>query len=179
MSAIYVFLERLGADAAHDVDEALGFAVAPVEIDLDQLLDHVGDFLLRHRRAEHFAERSVVALRAADRDLVELRALLVHAENADVADVVMAAGVHAAGDVEVELADVVHEIEIVEPALDRFGDRDRLRVGERAEIAAGARDDVRDHADVRRRKLERLRFLPHAYRDPTGARRPAAGSARA
>src|SRR5687768_5263332 len=160
-NAIYVFLERLDADATHDVDEALGVAVAPLEVELDQLLDDVRHFVLRNRRAEHLAERSTVPLRAADRDLVELRPLLVHPEDADVADVVVPAGVHAARDVQIELADVVDVVEIVEAPLDRFRDRDRFRVRERAVIAARARDDVRDRAEVRRGELERLRFLPH------------------
>ena len=72
------------------------------------------------------------------------------------ADVVVAAGVHAARDVELEVADVVQVVEVVEAALDRLGDRDRLRVGERAEVAARAADDVGQEADVRRREPERL-----------------------
>src|SRR5688500_2988002 len=52
MSAIDVFLERFHSDAANHVDEALGFAVAVFQIDVHELLDHVGDFVLRHRRTE-------------------------------------------------------------------------------------------------------------------------------
>ena len=58
--------------------------------------------------------RREFALVAADLDLVPLLAVLVDAEDADVADVVVAAGIHAAGDVEVELADVVQVVEVVE-----------------------------------------------------------------
>ena len=58
-------------------------------------------------RAEDLADRGVLARRAAERDLVELLALLVDAEDADVADVVVAAGIDAAGDLDLELADVV------------------------------------------------------------------------
>ena len=117
--AIDAFLEGLDADAMHDVDEALGVAVAALEVALDQLLDHVGHLGARERGADHLAERGAVrpagsALVAADRDLVPLLAVLVDAEDADVADVVVAAGVHAAGDVEVELADVVQVVEVVE-----------------------------------------------------------------
>jgi hypothetical protein len=67
-----------------------------------------------------------------------------------VADVVVAAGVHAAGDVQVELADVEQVVQVVEAALDGFGDRDRLGVGQRAEVTARAADDVGQQADVRR-----------------------------
>src|SRR5438105_13374883 len=41
--AIDLFLERLDTDAMHDVDEALGLAVAPLEVALDQLFHHHGD----------------------------------------------------------------------------------------------------------------------------------------
>ena len=123
-------------------------------IDIDQVLDDVGNVRRRERRADDLSERGVVALGAAQRDLVPLAAVLVDAEDADVADVVVAAGVHAAGHVELEIADVVQVVEVVEAALDRFGDRDRLRVGERAEISARAADDVGEKADVRRREPE-------------------------
>ena len=76
--------------------------------------------------------------------------VLVDAEDADVADVVVAAGVHAARDVQVQLADVVQVVEVVEAALDRLGDRDRLGVGERAEVAARAADDVGEEPHVGR-----------------------------
>ncbi|OGA28514.1 MAG: hypothetical protein A3I01_00445 [Betaproteobacteria bacterium RIFCSPLOWO2_02_FULL_65_24] len=99
-------------------------------------------------------------MRAADGDLVELLALLVHAENADVADVVMAAGIHAARDVEVELADIVQVVQIVEAPLDRLGHGNGLGIGERAEVPAGAGDDVGQQADVGRSQAERLDFAP-------------------
>src|SRR4051812_15724387 len=72
MSAINVVLERFQSNAANDVDEALGLRVAVRQIDVDQLLDHVRHFILRHRRTEHLAERGIVALIAADRNLIEL-----------------------------------------------------------------------------------------------------------
>src|SRR3954453_3826545 len=57
--AINVFLERFDTDALHDVDEALGFAVALLQIALDQALDHVGDIRARERGADDLAERSL------------------------------------------------------------------------------------------------------------------------
>ena len=51
-------------------------------------------------------------------------------------------------------------IEVVETVLDRLGHGNRLRVGERAEVAAGAGDDVGEQADVRRREPERPRLAP-------------------
>src|SRR5262245_41769598 len=131
----------------HDVDEAFRVAVAAREVALDELFDHVGNLGTREGRADDLAERRAharadLALVAADLDLVPLLAVLVDAEDAYVADVVMAAGVHATRDVHVDLADVVQVVEIVEALLDRLGYRDRLGVGERAEIAARAGDDV-------------------------------------
>jgi hypothetical protein len=41
--AIDLFLEGLGAEAMHDVDEALGLAVATLEVAVDQLLHYVRD----------------------------------------------------------------------------------------------------------------------------------------
>ena len=46
----------------------------------------------------------------AERDLVELGTLLLHAENADMADMVMAASVDAAGNLDLQLADVIEDI---------------------------------------------------------------------
>ncbi|MNO90041.1 hypothetical protein D3C76_815410 [compost metagenome] len=66
------------------------------------------------------------------------------------ADVVVTTGVHATGDVQVQFADVEQVVQVVEAALDRFGDRDRLGVGQGAEITARAADDVGQQADVRR-----------------------------
>src|SRR2546425_459644 len=157
--AINAFLERFDADALHHVDEALGFAVALLQIGLDEALDDVGDIGAREGRSDHFSKRSG-RLIPADLDLVPLLAVLVDAEDADVPDVVVAAGVHAARDVQVELADLVQVVEVVESLLDRLRDRDRLGVGEGAEIAAGAADDVGKQADVRRRQAERARLAP-------------------
>src|SRR5215831_16540299 len=151
--AINRFLEGVDADAMHYVDEALRIAVAARQIALDELLDHVGDLGPGERRADHLPQRrldagSDLALVASDLDLVPLLAVLVDAENSDVPHVVVTAGVHAARDVHVDLADIVQIVEIVEALLDRLGDRDRFRVRERAEIAARAGDDVREQPDV-------------------------------
>src|SRR6266853_1126515 len=163
--AIYGFLEGFDADAVHHVDEALGVAVAAREVALDQLFDHVGDLGARKRRADHLPERSAPAgtdftLVAADFDLIPLLAALVDAEDADMADVVVTAGVHASGNVEIDLADVVQVIEIVETLLDGLRHRDRFGVGERAEVAARAADDVGEQADIGRGESQRPDLLP-------------------
>ena len=90
--------------------------------------------------------RAVLA--SADRDLIPLLAGLVHAQDADVADVVMAAGVDAARDVQVQLADLEQVVQVVELALDGFGHRDGDGIGQRAEVPAGTGDDVGEQTHV-------------------------------
>src|SRR4051812_33480152 len=164
--AIDPLLERFDADAMHHVDEALNLALAPLQITLDQALDDIRHLRPRERRAENLAKRGLhawanLALISADFNLVPLLAVLIDAQNADVAYMVVAARVHAAGDIEVQLADVMQVIEIVEAPLDGLGHRDRLGIGERAEVAAWAGDDVRQQAEVRRRKAELPSFAPY------------------
>src|SRR5438105_579176 len=163
--AIYGFLEGFDADAVHHVDEALGVAVAPREIALDQLFDHVGDLGASERWADDLAEGCAPSgpdftLIAPDLDLVPLLAALVDAEYADVADVMVATGVHAAGDIEVDLADIVQVVEIVEALLKCLGHRDRLGVGERTEVPARAADDVGEQADIGRGESQFPYLLP-------------------
>jgi len=59
--------------------------------------------------------------------------MLVDAEDADVADVVMPAGIHAAGHLDLDVAQVVQVVEIVEALLDLLRDPERAGIGERAE----------------------------------------------
>src|SRR5262245_47145045 len=93
--AIESLLERLRADAPPGVEESLSVA-ALREIRLDD-----GVYRLRHRfgaeaGADDRADGRVVLRVAAERNLIELGAFLIDAENADIAGVVMAAGIDAA-----------------------------------------------------------------------------------
>jgi hypothetical protein len=103
---------------------------------------------------------AAITLLAADGDLIPLLVVLVDAENADIGDVVVAAGVHAARDVERNVADVVQIVEVVELVVHRRGDRQRAGVGQRAEVAAGAADHVGQQADVGRRQAVAAGDLP-------------------
>src|SRR5690554_5993543 len=92
--------------------------------------------------------------------LIELFALLVDTQDADIADMVMAAGIHAAGDVQVDRAQVVQEIQVVKAALNGFRDGDRLGIGQGAEVATRAADDVVQGVQVGGGKAHRGNALP-------------------
>src|SRR5690606_3656132 len=131
---IDALLEGLDADTAEGIDEALVLG-ALFEVDTDDLLDDVGHVVLGERRAEDLPQAGVANGTAAQGYLVELRALLVYAENADMAHVMVAAGVHAAGDIQVQLAQVEQVVQVIEAALDGLGHRDGLGIGQRAVVA--------------------------------------------
>src|SRR5512144_1728977 len=79
---IHALLEGIDAHAAHRVHEAL-VLVANVDVRLDQARHDVRHVVRGERRADHLADRGMLALRAAYRDLVPLGSVLVHAEHAD------------------------------------------------------------------------------------------------
>ena len=97
---------------------------------MDDALDHFRHLGGRERRSDDLADARFVALRAADRDLIPLATVLVDPEHADIADVVMATGVDAAGDIQFHLAYVMLIIEVVETLGDRLCNRDRFGVGQ-------------------------------------------------
>src|ERR1700693_1625136 len=92
-SCMDALLERLEAYALDRVDEDLAGALAQFHVGRDDVLDYVDDLAGRQRRAEQGAELGVLISAAADRHLVIFLPVLLDAENADVADMVMAAGV--------------------------------------------------------------------------------------
>src|SRR5262245_25278010 len=105
MSGIELLLEGLQADAPVGVEEALAVG-AYMQVGVDDGLDRAHHFGGAEGRAHDVAERGVLVGAAAERDLIELGAVLVDAEDADVADMVLAAGIDAAGDLDLQLADV-------------------------------------------------------------------------
>src|SRR6266404_8899509 len=130
---IHSLLERLHAETAHDVDEAL-VRLAPFDVDLEQARNGLGHLDLAHRRTDDVPQGCVRARRAADGDLVPLLAALVDAENADVPHVVMAAGIHAARHLDLDVAQIVEVIVVVEPVVDELRHVDGTGVGEAAKI---------------------------------------------
>src|SRR5262245_32112881 len=106
-SGIDAILERLDTDTPIGVDEALAF-VARLEIGRDQGIDRLDHLVRLHRRPEDRAERGLAEVDiAAQADLVELDPVLVDAQDADVANMVMAAGVDATRDFYLQVADVM------------------------------------------------------------------------
>src|ERR1700728_4483793 len=86
--AIDALLERLGRDAADGVNESL-ILVAQLAIHIENALHGGRDLFLRHRGTNDVPEAAGFARRAADGDLVPLLAVLIHAQDADVADVMV------------------------------------------------------------------------------------------
>src|SRR5215470_3065705 len=96
MSGIELLLERLQADAPVGVEEALAVA-AHMQVGVDDGLDRADDVGGAERWSHDVADRGILVGAAAERDLVELGAILVDAKDADMADMVVAAGIDAAG----------------------------------------------------------------------------------
>src|SRR3954451_15959702 len=159
-SGIELLLERLLAGAAVDLDERLVLVGAQLEIGLDDALDRVRHLLGRESRADDPADRRLVVGAAAQRDLVKFLALLVEAENADVPDMMMAAGVDAARDLDLQLADPALALQGREPRADRLCNRNRARGGQRAIVHARAGDDVGDQVAVGGRQPGLLQQTP-------------------
>ena len=70
--------------------------------------------MLAEAGAHDVADAGIFRARAAELELVEFHALLVDAQNADMAGMMMAAGIDAAGNLDLELADIVLAVEIGE-----------------------------------------------------------------
>jgi hypothetical protein len=86
--------------------------------------------------------------------------VLVDAKDADVADVVMATGVHAAGHLQFDLAQVVEVVQVIEAFLDLATSSVPAFARSRNQARAG--DHVGEGADVGHGEIERLERLPHA-----------------
>src|SRR5579862_7075935 len=129
-SGIDALLERLDAGALHRLDEAFLRPLPQLEIRGGDVLNNVGDLRVRHRRADQRAEPGIIVGTAAERDLIKFLAVLLDAENADVADVVMAASIDAAGNIDVQTAELARDLEIAKPLGDFLRNRDRARIGE-------------------------------------------------
>src|SRR6516162_621468 len=108
-SRIDALLEWIDADTRDGVDENLVRPLAQLEIG-------VGDLAVRDRRTQDLAELGPLVGAAADRHLVVFLAVLLDAEDADMPDVMVTAGIDAAGDVDVQPSEIAGQIEILEAA---------------------------------------------------------------
>ena len=112
--------------------------------------------MLAEAGAHDVADAGVFRARAAQLELVEFHALLVDAQNADMAGMVMAAGIDAAGNLDLEFADIVLAVQIGEALGDVLGDGNGAGIGQVAIIQARAGDDVGDQAGIGRGEIQRL-----------------------
>src|SRR5262249_22495476 len=115
-SCIDALLERLDADPLDGREEYLVRPFAQFEIGCHYIFNHVRHLRVGHGRPDQRAERRVLVGAAADRHLEILLAILLDAEKADVADVMMTASIDAAGDIDVQPPEIAGEVEIAEAA---------------------------------------------------------------
>src|SRR5437660_1374876 len=94
------FLERFYAEAAHGIEKS--FVRSPLlDVYIQQPCDRFRHVGFRHGRTDDRAQRCIGTRGAPDGDLVPLLAALIHAEYADMTHVMVAAGVHAPGHLEI------------------------------------------------------------------------------
>src|SRR5438132_124807 len=129
-SRIDTLPERLNTDALDRIEKDLVRPRAQLEISLDDVLDHIRHLGVGHGRTDQHAEQRVLVRLATDSHLKELLAVLLDTEESDMADVMMAAGIDAARDVDVQPPEAAREIEITKPAGQFLRHRYRARVGE-------------------------------------------------
>src|SRR5580704_1494860 len=88
--------EGLNANAPYCLQEGLLHSFTLLDIHGENCGNRRSHCGLRHRGSDDFPERDLSAGRAAKRNLIPLLAALFDPEDADMADVVMATGIHAA-----------------------------------------------------------------------------------
>src|SRR5215468_2727259 len=160
MSGIDPLLEGLDAETLDGFEEGLVRALPQFEVGGYDFLHHIGDLRVRDGRPEQRAKFRPLVGTAAKSDLVELLVVLLDSQNADMADVMVAAGVDAARNVDVQPAKVAGKIEIAEPTGQLLGDRYGAGIGKAAVIEPGAGDDVGDETDIRGRDGDGIEGTP-------------------
>ena len=95
---------------------------AKLDVGVEQGVDDLGYLLGFERGPKDFAYSRLIGLAPAKGHLEKFFAFFINPKNADVADVVVATGVHAARDVEFNGAQVVQIIQVIEAILDGLGD---------------------------------------------------------
>src|SRR5579863_6198839 len=127
-SRIDTLLERFDAEAVDRIDEQLVRALTQLQIGRSDILNDIGHLRIRHRRPDQRTELGTFIGLAAERDLIKLLAVLLDAENTDMPDVMVPAGIDAARDVDVQPAEIALQVDVVEAARNLLRDRNRARV---------------------------------------------------
>src|SRR5260370_5155053 len=104
-SRIDALLERLDPDPLHGFEKNLVRARAQLQIGRHDILDHVRHFRIGNRRTDEGAEPGLLVGAAADRHLEKFLAVLLDAKEADMAHMMVAAGIDAARHVDVQAPD--------------------------------------------------------------------------
>lgn len=89
-------------------------------------------------------------------------AVFINAKDADVAAVVMAAGVNATADVQVDLTNVIELIQVLIPLGDGFGELQAAGIGQGAKITAWAGNHVRQQCHIGAGHTKALAFCHSA-----------------
>src|SRR5690606_4064980 len=150
-SAINSLLEGVEADATIGVEETFALG-AMAAVAFDRALDRIDHTVLVEAGSGVVGRRCILGARPPEQQLVILGAFAIDAENAEVPRMVVTAGVDAARDLDLELAEVTLAVEVDEPLLDLLRDRNRSCVGKGAIIEPGAGDNVGHKVEVRVRE---------------------------
>ena len=142
--------------------------MAQVEVGVHDALDRGNNLLGGKAGTGALANFRVFRCIAAKRDLVVLDTGAVEAEDADMPDMMVPAGIDAARDLDLEGADIAFVPERVEAFSDVLRDGDGARGGERAVIHTGASDDVGDQAGIGCCKAMRAQALREWLADQRG-----------
>ena len=108
-SGIKRFLEGCDAEPAVGGKERFLRTRAQLEVGVDDRLDRGDDAIWTEARTRDRGQRRVLGAGAAKQELVVLLAAFLHPKDADMADVVMSARIDAAGDLDLQVADLAEE----------------------------------------------------------------------
>src|SRR5476651_1197336 len=150
-SRIDALLERFDADAPDGVEEDFIRPRAQLKISRNDILHDIRHFCIRNGGSEQCTELGILVGTAADRDLEILLAVLLHAEQPDMAHVMVSARIDASRNIDVEPPKILREVEIAKSPRQLLRDRNRTRVRQAAIIETRAGDDVGHQAHVGRR----------------------------
>src|SRR6218665_1447578 len=158
-STIKRLLERGHADAAISIEET--FAILTVrQIDVGGLFYGIDDAVLAEAGAGDLAQRRIRAFGTAQQQLEVLHTSPIDTQHADMAGVVMPAGVDAARNLELQFAQRLLPVLRREAFGNLLCQRDRAGIGQAAIIEAGAGDDIADQIEIGCSQARRIELLP-------------------